>query len=72
MNRFFTFSHAVFEDGSIYRFLMVYVLALVLNVTINGLMLIIYSSIVCSFLVATGFSAAFNFIGMKLYVFKKN
>jgi putative flippase GtrA len=72
MNRFFTFSHTAYKDGSILRFLTIYVLALLLNVTVNWLIFMIYSSIALSFFIATGFSAAFNFIGLKFYVFRKN
>lgn len=72
MNRFLTFSHALYKQGSIHRFLVVYTSALILNVTINGIILMIHSSIVLSFLIATSFSAVFNFLGMKFYVFGKN
>lgn len=75
-NRFWTFGHKPHAAGSWYRFILLYALTLGANVLVNALMLRVLSqipsAIQLAFLVATGVSAALNFIGMKLFVFKAN
>lgn len=73
-NRFWTFSHKSVSTGSAWRFIVLYTATLVLNVYINALALDklegITSAIQIAFLLATGVSAALNFVGMKYFVFR--
>lgn len=73
-NRFWTFSHQDHSPGSAWRFAGLYATTLGANVLINSLMLGLLggagAAIQLAFLVATGVSAALNFVGMKLFVFK--
>jgi putative flippase GtrA len=56
------------------RFLIVYVITMVINVALNHGILSLYGSeewgLTLAFLVATGTSATLNFLGMKFIVFK--
>jgi putative flippase GtrA len=76
-NRFWTFNQQTTGAGSIFRFVMVYILGLVANIVINYLCIEWFSSpgiameytLLIGFTLATGVSATFNFIGMKFFVF---
>jgi putative flippase GtrA len=76
-NRFWTFNQQTTGAGSIFRFVMVYILGLVANIVINYLCIEWFSSpgiameytLLIAFILATGVSATFNFIGMKFFVF---
>ena len=70
MNRSFTFSENIYKQGSAYRFVAIYSFSFVLNVFSNALLYEVFSSIYFAYIIATGLSAASNFIGMKFYVFK--
>jgi len=71
-NRMWTFGA---EGGiqTVVRFLGVYLLALVINVTINDGMLLLTGphawALTAAFLIATGASAIFNFVGMRHFAF---
>lgn len=73
-NRRWTFNHAAEMRKTILPFLGVYACSLGLNVGTNAfcfqLLTGIPYALTVAFLVATGVSAAFNFIGMKLLVFR--
>lgn len=73
-NRHWTFGHKQHAAGSLYRFLVLYMLTLGANVWINAIVLELLKMmpwvIQLAFLTATGVSATLNFIGMKLFVFK--
>lgn len=75
-NRHWTFGHKPHAAGSWYRFIILYALTLGANVLVNAVMLEVLSGVPwdlqLAFLIATGVSAALNFIGMKLFVFKAN
>lgn len=76
-NRFWTFNQQTTGAGSVFRFVMVYILGLVANIVINYLCIEWFSSpalakeytLLIAFILATGVSAALNFIGMKFFVF---
>jgi len=76
-NRFWTFNQQTTGAGSVFRFVMVYVLGLIANIAINYLCIEWFSSpilameytLLIAFILATGVSASFNFIGMKFFVF---
>lgn len=71
-NRFWTFNQQAICSGSLWRFIIVYVVSLIANVLINQGILSIWDSLTAfymAFLVATGVSATLNFIGMKWFVF---
>ena len=70
MNRSFTFGENIYKQGSAYRFVAIYSFSFVLNVFSNALLYEVFSSIYFAYIIATGLSAASNFIGMKFYVFK--
>ncbi len=73
-NRFFTFKDNIYMPLSFWRFTILYLSTLVLNVFINLLILNIFSnfknSFKFAFLLATCASACLNFLGMKYFVFK--
>jgi putative flippase GtrA len=70
MNRSFTFGENIYKQGSAYRFAVIYSFSFVLNVFSNALLYEMFSSLYFAYIIATGLSAASNFIGMKYYVFK--
>ncbi len=74
-NRFWTFGHKGRSARSAIRFVLLYSLTLGANVAINALILENLHGVLgvfyLAFLVATGVSAALNFVGMKLFVFRK-
>ncbi|MBM5461552.1 GtrA family protein [Pseudomonas sp. P66] len=70
-NRFWTFNAKVHARGSAIRFGVLYTVTLVANIAINRLALWMFAAdIHLAFLLATGVSAALNFLGMKHFVFK--
>jgi len=73
-NRFLTFGHAPHAAGSLWRFSVLYGTTLGANVLVNSLAMKLFANrptvIELAFLCATGISAALNFMGMKLFVFK--
>lgn len=72
-NRFWTFGHSQFAQGSGWRFVMLYSVTLVVNVQLNALVLSAFDSratMPLAFLIATAVSASLNFLGMKFLVFR--
>lgn len=73
-NRLWTFGHKQHAPGSAWRFAALYASTLGANVAINSLALALFTkmnaAIQVAFLLATGVSAALNFLGMKLFVFR--
>lgn len=73
-NRFWTFGHRQHISSSAWRFVVLYSSTLGANVLINSLALKLFADAVAAiplaFFVATGVSAALNFLGMKLFVFR--
>ncbi len=73
-NRFWTFGQKSHKPGSAWRFSALYASTLGANVLINALALKLLadmaSAFQLAFLLATGVSAALNFLGMKFFVFK--
>ena len=73
-NRFWTFSHKLHVPGSALRFAALYASTLGANVLMNALALRLLADVAAAFqlafLLATGFSASLNFLGMKFFVFK--
>ena len=74
-NRFWTFGHIKNKNNSSWKFIIVYLLTLLINVQVNSLLLFllidIYFNLQIAFLLATITSASLNFLGMKYFVFKK-
>ena len=76
-NRFWTFKQQTTASGSLYRFTVVYIFGLISNIVVNYLSIRWFSNptialdvtLFIAFILATGFSAALNFIGMKFFVF---
>ena len=72
-NRSFTFGAQTHARGSGKRFTILYALTLLINISVNALMLRVLcklqNPVWGAFLIATGLSAAINFIGMKHFVF---
>jgi putative flippase GtrA len=73
-NRFWTFGHKLHVPGSAWRFAALYASTLGANVLSNSLALKLFAheaaAISIAFLLATGVSAALNFLGMKFFVFR--
>lgn len=74
-NKAWTFGHKAHAPGSAWRFIALYSVTLAANVLINAQVLRLLSgmalAVQIAFLMATGTSAALNFLGMKLFVFKQ-
>lgn len=73
-NRIWTFGHVRPARASLLRFIVLYLATLLLNVAANHLVLVLLAgrtgAVPLAFLVATGASAASNFIGLKFFVFR--
>ncbi|MBJ9939179.1 GtrA family protein [Burkholderia multivorans] len=73
-NRWWTFGHRRHASGSALRFIMLYALTLGGNVLVNHVVLFFIGertgAVRLAFLFATGISAALNFLGMRLFVFR--
>lgn len=73
-NKVWTFGHKEHAPGSAWRFVLLYAITLGANVLVNAGCLELLSTmsiaVPVAFLIATGVSAALNFLGMKLFVFK--
>ncbi|CCN47648.1 putative membrane protein with GtrA-like domain [Vibrio nigripulchritudo MADA3029] len=74
-NKSWTFGNKSNSLKSAVPFLILYSISMTLNTKINSVMLYLMDesllSLSIAFIVATGFSAIFNFVGMKFFVFKK-
>ncbi len=76
-NRFWTFKQQTTSAGSVWRFAIVYLVGLLSNIGVNHLCIGWFSSpalalditLLIAFVLATGISAALNFLGMKFFVF---
>ena len=73
-NRFWTFSHKKKGKGGAFKFAILYLSTLGVNVFVNSISIEILKDITdystqLSFLIATGLSATLNFLGMKFFVF---
>lgn len=78
-NRFWTFKEQNARAGSISRFILVYIMGLSANILVNYLSIVTLKhfiailnsqqSIHIAFILATGVSAAMNFVGMKFFAF---
>ena len=73
-NRSLTFSKKTYRKKSFMYFSTLYLITLFLNILINSFVLKIigesYLGYKIAFIIATAFSAALNFFGMKFFVFK--
>lgn len=73
-NRLWTFGHHRPAAGSALRFALLYATTLAANVAVNAVLLAVLAdwsyALQLAFLVATCVSAALNFLGMKLFVFR--
>jgi putative flippase GtrA len=76
MHKIWTFGHKKHESGTVWRYVLLYMSTLWVNVSINAFVLnVIYEFkyiILLAFLIATGASTILNFIGMKWFVFKES
>ncbi len=72
-NRFWTFGWRSHAAGSAWRFVFLYAGTLCVNIGVNSLTLKLLGemagAVQVAFLLATGISAALNFLGMKWFVF---
>tara|TARA_B100000886_G_C20089810_1_gene353399 strand:- start:4 stop:399 length:396 start_codon:yes stop_codon:yes gene_type:complete len=76
MNKSFTFQIKNSNINFFFKFLLIYLIGLYINVIINKFALFFFNNLVnykfqLAFFIATICSAFFNFLGMKLFVFKK-
>jgi putative flippase GtrA len=75
-HRFWTFGQKPHTSGSAWRFSALYTSTLCANVLINAFALAMLAdvdgAILLAFVLATGVSACLNFLGMKLFVFRKS
>lgn len=71
INKFWTFEKNKKSYREIYRFALLYTITLFANVFTNKITLELTKNTFLSFIVATGVSTVFNFLGQKFWVFKK-
>ena len=75
-NRIFTFQIKLKNIKQFYKFIIVYLFGLILNVCVNNLILLIIfeykNKFLIGFLISTFISATSNFLGMKYLVFNQN
>lgn len=75
-NKTFTFNYNKFLKKSIFLFVLLYLITLIVNITTNEFFLIIFSNLILkteiSFIISTSISALINYLGMKYFVFKKD
>lgn len=70
LNKYWTFEQKKFSTSQLFKFLLLYVFSLGVNILMNSLILDEYEIVLLAFLVATGLSTIINFIGQKFWVFK--
>ncbi|WDM21574.1 GtrA family protein [Paenibacillus polymyxa] len=70
LNKWWTFSQKKRSFKVIFKFLVLYVSSLVLNVLINGIVLSFTKSYLVAFFTATLFCTFLNFIGQRWWVYK--
>lgn len=71
MNKLWTFENTAAVHSTAIQFSCLYSTTFIANVSVNHLVLIIFSDMtMLAFLAATGASTILNFIGMKFWVFK--
>lgn len=77
LNKFWTWKEKKRSHIRYFKFLFLYSLSLVINVGLNSTFLYLFGlyevdyKYFFAFIGASGFSAAFNFVGQKIWVFKK-
>ena len=69
-NKNWTFKHQD-SDNSLIKFIIFYIISGNLNSTINSISLYLIKDKFFSFILATGFTMIFNFLGLKFFIFKK-
>ena len=73
-NRLWTFKYNSVATGAVWRFVVVYLISLSVNIKLNAIVLAwladMSTSIQWAFLIATAASTILNFLGMKLFVFR--
>jgi putative flippase GtrA len=74
-NRLWTFGQKQHAAGSVWRFIVLYVVSSIGNVLVNRWVLSVLidwsGAATAAFFVATGISSIMNFFGMKFFVFKE-
>jgi putative flippase GtrA len=71
MNKFWTFEKKGWDLKEVLKYVAFYAVSMVLNTLINKIIFDLTGQKVPAFIAATGFCAVFNFIGLRLVVFKK-
>ena len=75
MHRIWTFGHKTHKPRTVWRYVLLYMSTLGVNVSINSFILTFLLEfqfiILLAFLIATGASTILNFIGMKWFVYKE-
>ena len=79
LNTVYTFEAAQFSSNTLIKYLLVYLVSMLLNVTVNALSIKLFLTFVIDMnlskflavIIATMFSMIFNFICLKYYVYRK-
>lgn len=71
INKFWTFESKKFSSKEILRYILLYLVSAGLNAGVNTVVLRFINITILAFLMATGVSTVFNFIGQKFFVFVK-
>ncbi|AUP79384.1 GtrA family protein [Flavivirga eckloniae] len=72
INKLWTFEQKQRSPKQFWMFMILYIITLGVNVTVNTMVLSILKNTLLAFLCATGTSTILNFMGQKYWVFKEN
>lgn len=72
INKYWTFQKGGYSHRETASFFILYGATLFINVGINSFVVFISGTFLIAYLLATGISAALNFLGQKFFVFKSN
>jgi uncharacterized protein rv3789/MT3897 len=70
INKYWTFEKLQKSNSEIWKFALLYLCTLGINISTNKIVLDYTNITIFAFLIATGISAVLNFIGQKFWVFK--
>ena len=71
INKFYTFDKKAWSKAEIVKYIILTLVVLFTNVSVNKISVMIFNNIQISFVIAVGCHLIVNFIGQKIWVFNK-
>ena len=71
INKFYTFKKKTWSKAEIVKYIILTLIVLLTNVSVNKISIMLFNNIHISFVLAVGCHLMVNFIGQKIWVFKK-